>query len=86
MTNQTNQNVSQGIVPGDSENNEYDLLAPYWKQVREKLFPVLEQDTTSHWTQIENVTGAGVALPNVPSAQVPDGHPLLKTIPTLTGG
>ena len=45
MKNQTNQNVSQGILPGDSENNEYNLLAPYWKQVKEKLFPLLQEQT-----------------------------------------
>jgi hypothetical protein len=45
VKNQTNQNVSQGILPGDSENNEYDLLAPYWKQVKEKLFPLLQEQT-----------------------------------------
>jgi transposase len=44
------QNASQEIVPGDAENQEpenqeIDLLAPYWKQVREKLFPLLQEET-----------------------------------------
>ena len=51
MKNRTNQNVSQGIVPGDSESNEYDLLAPYWKQVREKLFPLLQEETGLELTE-----------------------------------
>ncbi len=42
MTNPINQNASQEIVPFQGE---YDLLAPYWKQVKEKLFPILEQGT-----------------------------------------
>lgn len=51
MKNQTTQNVSQEIVPGDSENNEGDLLAPYWKQVREKLFPLLQEETGLELTE-----------------------------------
>jgi transposase len=42
VTNQTTQNASQEIVPGQGE---YDLLAPYWKQVKEKLFPLLQEQT-----------------------------------------
>jgi transposase len=45
VKNQTTQNASQEIVPGDSENNECDLLSPYWRQVREKLFPLLQEQT-----------------------------------------
>lgn len=41
MKNQTTQNASHEIVPGEVED---DLLAPYWKQVREKLFPLLEAE------------------------------------------
>jgi transposase len=51
VKNQTPQNASQEIVPGDSENNEYDLLAPYWKQVREKLFPLLQEQTGLELTE-----------------------------------
>ena len=39
MKNQTTQNASHEIVPGETGEN---LLAPYWKEVREKLFPLLE--------------------------------------------
>lgn len=42
MTNQINQNASQEIISG---HGEYDLLAPYWKQVKEKLFPLLQEET-----------------------------------------
>ena len=45
MKNQTNQSTSQQIIPGPEQPQETYLLAPYWKQVREKLFPLLEQDT-----------------------------------------
>ena len=41
MKNQIPQNASHEIVPVEIEN---DLLAPYWKQVREKLFPLLETE------------------------------------------
>lgn len=41
MTNQTTQNASQEIIPGQGES---DLLAPYWKQVREKLFPLIQEE------------------------------------------
>jgi transposase len=39
VTNQTTQNASHEIIPVEIEEN---LLAPYWSQVREKLFPLLE--------------------------------------------
>ena len=45
MKHQTNQSASQQIIPGSEQPQETYLLAPYWKQVREKLFPLLEQDT-----------------------------------------
>jgi transposase len=45
VTNQTTQNASQEIVPSDADESEYDLLAPYWKQVKEKLFPLLQEET-----------------------------------------
>ena len=51
MKNLSTQNTSQEIVPGDSEKNEYDLLAPYWKQVKEKLFPLLQEQTGLELTE-----------------------------------
>jgi hypothetical protein len=48
VTNQTDQNASQEIVPGQpcqGEYSQYALLAPYWKQVKEKLFPLLQDET-----------------------------------------
>jgi transposase len=43
VTNQTTQNASHEIVPGEIvEIEEVSLLASYWKEVQEKLFPLLE--------------------------------------------
>lgn len=45
MKNQTIQNASHEIIPEPDQTHEAYLLAPYWRQVKEKLFPVLEHDT-----------------------------------------
>jgi transposase len=46
VTNQTTENASQTIIPGytdtDSLSEPY-RLAPYWKQIQEKLFPIVQE-------------------------------------------
>ena len=47
MKNQTATSVNQEIIPDSSDSEcikEVSLLAPYWKEVHEKLFPFLEVD------------------------------------------
>lgn len=48
MKHQTIQNASREIVPGENDDT---LLSPYWKQVREKLFPLIQEETGLAFTQ-----------------------------------